>query len=102
MGRIGPRALPQLIDALSNEATSTMAAVALVRMDVTPTEIVPGLISLLHDDQAAVHRHASEALSKYGSRAVPHLLDALATGDEVFQQRVAAVLDDIGMIRSPR
>ena len=82
LGRIGPPAVPQLVEALhSNDAeTRLVAAQTLARLGTDARDAVPDLIPLLEDPDERIRKAAMRALGRVGpeaSEAVPALMKSL-------------------------
>jgi HEAT repeat protein len=82
LARIGPPALPALIDALRdrNPDVRNRAAQALARMGPPAKPAVPELIVALHDSDWQVRRSAARALGQIGvaaEEAVPALIEVI-------------------------
>lgn len=81
--RIGEPALSALIKALKEEDSEARGLAAYILGNMREREAVPPLISLLKDTDFGVRRKAIRALGKIGdSRAIPVLLEILSEGDE--------------------
>jgi HEAT repeat protein len=98
--RIGPAAIPPLIQALSGEdaALRAGAAKALGGMGPTAKEAIPALASNLKHPDNDVQREVVDALSLIGSDAKPPVIAAL-TGQEA-RERMASAMTLAGMGRS--
>jgi len=82
LGRIGPPAIPQLIDLLKSPEVEVrlIAAQVLARMGSDAKEAVPSLIPLLKDPDERVRKAATRTLGRIGpdaAAAVPELMQAL-------------------------
>jgi hypothetical protein len=82
LGRIGPPAIPQLIELLKspNPDVRLIAAQVLARMGSDAKEAVPTLIPLLKDPDERVRKAATRTLGRIGpdaAAAVPELMQAL-------------------------
>lgn len=82
LGRIGPPAVPQLIEALHSDDAETrlVAAQTLARMGTDARDAVPNLIPLLEDPDERIRKAAMRALGRVGpaaSDAVPALMKSL-------------------------
>ncbi|MCI0361565.1 MAG: HEAT repeat domain-containing protein [Planctomycetaceae bacterium] len=82
LGRIGPPAIPQLIDLLKSPEADVrlIAAQVLARMGSDAKEAVPALIPLLKDPDERVRKAATRTLGRIGpdaAAAVPELMQAL-------------------------
>ena len=82
LGRIGPPAIPQLIDLLKSPDADVrlIAAQVLARMGSDAKEAVPNLIPLLKDPDERVRKAATRTLGRIGpdaAAAVPELMQAL-------------------------
>jgi len=82
LGRIGPAALPQLVELLRSERAEVrlIAAQVIARMGSDAKDAVPALIPLLDDPDERVRKAATRTLGRIGpdaAAAVPELLKAL-------------------------
>lgn len=82
LGRIGPAALPQLVELLGSPQAEVrlIAAQVIARMGSDAKEAVPALIPLLKDPDERVRKAATRTLGRIGpdaAAAVPELLEAL-------------------------
>ena len=82
LGRIGPPAIPHLVQALKHPDPSVRKAAAevLARMGSDAKEAVPDLVKLLDDDDFAVRKVAARTLGRIGpaaAAAVPSLMRSL-------------------------
>lgn len=82
LGRIGPAALPQLVELLRSPQAEVrlIAAQVIARMGSDAREAVPALIPLLNDPDERVRKAATRTLGRIGpeaAAAVPELLQAL-------------------------
>lgn len=82
LARIGPAAIPALIDALKdpNAEVRDRAAQALARMGPPARQAVPQLIAALQDPDWKVRRSAARALGQIGpdaEKAVPALIEII-------------------------
>lgn len=82
LGRIGPPAIPQLIELLksANPDVRLIAAQVLARMGSDAKEAVPHLIPLLKDPDERIRKAAARTLGRIGpdaAAAVPELMQAL-------------------------
>jgi hypothetical protein len=87
LGRIGPAALPQLIELLRSPQADVrlLAAQVIARMGSDAKDAVPALIPLLKDPDERVRKAATRTLGRIGpdaSAAVPELLQALVESAE--------------------
>ena len=84
--RIGKPTLPALIKALKEEDSEVRGLAVYILGNMREKETVPPLIGLLKDGDIGVRREAVRALGKIGdSRAIPVLLEILSEGDEVIR-----------------
>jgi HEAT repeat protein len=93
------RALPALIDALSDVDVGVRrgAARCLGRMTEEAGAVVPALAKSFRKDQAVwVRRDACTALSRFGAKAVPVLIDALSDNRRDVRRLAASCLGDMG------
>ena len=86
LSRIGPPAVPLLVEALrsSDLETRRQACEVLLRMGPDAKEAVPDLVRLLEDDEEELRKMAAKALGRIGpdaAPAVPALMRALFEGD---------------------
>jgi len=82
LGRIGPSAIPQLIELLKSPEPDVrlIAAQVLARMGSDAKEAVPHLIPLLKDRDERIRKSAARTLGRIGpdaAAAVPELMQAL-------------------------
>jgi len=82
LGRIGPPAIPQLIELLKSPDPEVrlIAAQVLARMGSDAKEAVPPLIPLLNDPDERIRKAAARTLGRIGpdaAAAVPELMQAL-------------------------
>jgi HEAT repeat protein len=82
LGRIGPAAVPELAQSLSdpNPVIRIRAAEVLARIGPAAKDAVPALTRALDDREAEVRKAAARALGEIGpeaKEAVPHLIEAL-------------------------
>lgn len=105
LGRIGPKAVPALIEAMQDEDSSMResAIYALWWMqpqtDPEATEVVLALIKALGDENSDVRVRAADALGQIGpkaSAAVPALIEALKDEDSSVRKSAAEALGKIG------
>ena len=79
LGRIGPSAIPALLDTLRNDNSRMRSGAALafswMKEDAAPA--VPDLVTAIADPEDDVRRHAAESLGQIGAPAVPVLARAL-------------------------
>jgi HEAT repeat protein len=86
LGRIGPAALPQLVELLKSPQADVrlIAAQVIARMGSDAKEAVPALIPLLNDPDERVRKAATRTLGRIGpdaAAAVPELLEALVESE---------------------
>lgn len=86
LGRIGPPAVPDLIQALRNRdpAVRKQAAEVLARMGSDAQPAVPDLIRLLDDEDESIRKEAARTLGRIGpaaAAAVPALMRTLLQPD---------------------
>lgn len=82
LGRIGPAALPQLVELLRSEQAEVrlIATQTIARMGSDAKDAVPALIPLLEDPDERVRKAATRTLGRIGpdaAAAVPELLKSL-------------------------
>jgi HEAT repeat protein len=82
LGRIGPSAVPQLIEALRSRDSEArlQAAQVLARMGSDAKEAVPDLVRLLEDPDERIRKAATRTLGRIGpdaAEAVPVLMQKL-------------------------
>ena len=82
LGRIGPPAIPQLVESLrsSDPEARLIAAQVLARMGSDAKEAVPDLVRLLDDPDERIRKAATRALGRIGpdaAAAVPGLIETL-------------------------
>jgi HEAT repeat protein len=93
------RALPAVLDALSDVEVGVRrgAARCLGQMTDDADAAVPALAKLFRKDQAVwVRRDACAALRRFGAKAVPVLIDALADPRRDVRRLAASCLGDLG------
>ena len=92
--RIGPAAIPQLIDALDNESQSIRSGAAKVlgNMGSTAHEAAPRLFALLGDEEIYLGETAGAALGKIGPAAHPQVLEALGSDNENIRAAAAVAI----------
>ena len=86
LARIGPPAVPALVDALHDPDADTraQAARALARMGRVARDALPALVEALNDPDPRVRHHAARALGQMGpdaAPAIPALVRVLHQGD---------------------
>jgi HEAT repeat protein len=98
IARIGPVAIPQLIEALKSEDSMTRAgaAKALGGMGAAAREAVSGLVANLPRDPADERADTIEALALIGRDAVPALGEALGSNEPRTRSGAALALAQIG------
>ena len=98
--RIGPAAVPQLIDALGDESPSIRSGAAKVLGNMGPAahEAVPRLFALLADEENHIGETAGAALGKIGPAAHPQVLEALGSEEENIRAAAAVA---IGWMNQP-
>jgi len=78
LGKLGEDAIPDLIEAMSDNDVYVRAGAAEALGTLGATTAVPFLIGALHDEDWLVRSRAAEALGKIGDpRAVPALIEAV-------------------------
>ena len=92
--RIGPAAVPQLIDALGDESRSIRSGAAKVLGNMGPSahEAVPRLFALLADEENYIGETAGAALGKIGPAAHPQVLEALGSEEENIRAAAAVAI----------
>ena len=92
--RIGPAAVPQLIDALGNESESIRSGAARVlgNMGSDAHEAAPRLFTLLADEETYLGEAAGAALGKIGPAAHPQVLEALGSDNENVRAAAAVAI----------
>jgi hypothetical protein len=101
LSRLGPAAVPELIEAL-NEGdwqVRNQAAVVLGAIGPEAKDAVPALMDVLQDDDKYFRSHGAMALGKIGSEAraaVPALIKLLQDDEEDVRREAAAALGRIG------
>lgn len=97
--RIGPAAVPALIETLSVDDSLARqgAAKALGGMGPAAGEAVPALCKNLGHSDAEVRREVVEALAQIGSEAVAPLSDALGAQEPVQRESAALALAQLGI-----
>ena len=92
--RIGPAAVPQLIEALGNESRSIRSGAARVLGNMGPAarEAVPCLFALLADEEHHIGETAGAALGKIGPAAHPRVLEALGSENETVRAAAAVAI----------
>jgi HEAT repeat protein len=98
--RIGPAAVPQLIDALGDDSSSIRSGAAKVLGNMGPAahEAVPRLFALLADEENHIGETAGAALGKIGPAAHPQVLEALGSEEENIRAAAAVA---IGWMNQP-
>jgi len=88
LSRIGPPAVPMLVDALrsSDQEVRRQACAVLMRMGPDAKEAVPELVLLLEDADPELRKMAATALGRIGpdaAPAVPALMKAMLEGESL-------------------
>jgi NADH dehydrogenase len=101
LSRLGPAAVPKLIDGLKDDdwQIRNQAAVVLGTIGPAAKAAVPALVDALQDEDKYLRTHAAGALGKIGpdaKAAVPALIRALRDNEEDVRREVAAALGHIG------
>jgi HEAT repeat protein len=86
LSRIGPPAVPMLVEALNSRdgQIRRQACAVLMRMGPDAKEAVPHLVSLLEDEDQELRKMASKALGRIGpdaAPAVPALMRTMLEGE---------------------
>ncbi|MBC8243827.1 MAG: HEAT repeat domain-containing protein [Verrucomicrobia bacterium] len=92
--RIGPAAVPQLIDALDDESESIRSGAARVLGNIGPDarEAAPRLSAQLADEEGYIGETAGAALGKIGPAAHPQILEALGSEEETVRAAAAVAI----------
>jgi HEAT repeat protein len=98
---IGPDAketLPTMIKLASdkNEGIRRKAVYALGRLAGDPDKTIDVLVKAFKDENEDVRQAAGDALSKFGTKAVPHLIDLLKEANAGGRLQAATSLGEIG------
>ena len=119
LGEIGQPALPILLDALENHSNPVVrrASGKTITLIADPVSIPTLVRALLHDEDTVVKGSAAGALARMGEKAVPVLLDIIASsehpqsikghaawalafmGAEIREQLYAAISSDSAEVR---
>lgn len=91
LGRLGPAALPQILDSLQSKISpKRRAAAALALKALGLRQAAPALVAALSDKEDTVRANAAEALSVLGDNSVVGVLEQVAKGDRADTVRAAA------------
>jgi HEAT repeat protein len=99
LAKLGPPAVPRLIDALKHEKLRVNVVFVLGEIGPVAAPATPALTKLIADKDDSVAHEAAIALAKIGPEAkaaVPELVKALSAGDESSVPAVAYALGRIG------
>ncbi len=98
LSRIGPVAIPPLIEALKSDDGMARAGAAKALGGIGPNarDAIPGLIANLRIDQPEERREMIDALALIGRDAVPALGEALGSSEAVVRAGAALALAEIG------
>ncbi|MDP6252262.1 MAG: HEAT repeat domain-containing protein, partial [Verrucomicrobiota bacterium] len=101
--RIGPVAVPQLIDALDDESQSIRSGAVRVLGNLGPDahEAVPRLSALLADKESYIGETAGAALGKIGPTAHSQVLMALGSENENVRAAAAVAIGWMGQPGEP-
>ena len=101
--RIGPAAVPQLIDALGNESESIRSGAARVlgNMGSAAHEASPRLFAMLADEEIYLGEAAGTALGKIGTAAHPQVLEALGSDNENIRAAAAVAIGWMSEVGEP-
>jgi HEAT repeat protein len=101
LSRIGPRAVPALVEALKNSDWHVRwrVTLALSQIQPIPEELVPILVTLLRDKDGVVRQAAAGGLGQLGAAAqegVPALIEALKDRERYAAREAIDALGRIG------
>lgn len=98
LGKLGPEAVPALIDALGDKEALARrnAAKGLEQVGAGAKDAVPALLRALSDGDYDVRQNATAALAAIGPASVPALVGGLKDADPNVRKNAAAALGPIG------